>query len=332
VDLVGETEVWVLPAQPMQAGRINLVSGRLVVRGATPPAPFVIQFGKKTLEITPPPGVDVGVERQNLREGGATVASDPTLRIFAPEAEVALSADGEKQTLAGPGSMAFDSRGSWSELEKKPAPQWVTDSKPTPYDLQIGEQFQPYFRPGREVVANLVEAMEDEHKDVRRRAIAATRAVGGIGFVVPLLHQDENPVSRRAAIGVLRAHLAEGPEATQELRTQLQSFFGDDLAVKVEKLLGGFTPTEGRDPGTYKQLVQDLSSPEVAVRELAIDNLRSLTGRDDLGYDADKPNDGNGLKAWKDLARTNELRPAKAAEPEDRAPAPAKAAKGSEVK
>src|SRR5262249_4547189 len=156
----------------------------------TPPVPFAIQFAKKTVEITPPPGIDVGVERQNRRDGGATVAADPTLRIFAPEAEIALAADDDKQALAGPGSRAFDARGTWGEAEKRPPPQWVTDPKPTPYDLQIGEQFHRYFRPGRGVLANLVEAMEDEHKDVRRRAIASARAVGGIVMVVPLLHQE----------------------------------------------------------------------------------------------------------------------------------------------
>lgn len=317
-DLVGETEVWILPPQAKQAGRLNLVGGRVVLHGTTPPTPFVIQFAKKTVEITPPAGVDVGVERINKREPGATVASDPTLKILAPEAEVAVSADDDKQTLAGPGAITFDSRGSWGDVEKQPPPSWVTESKPTPFDVQIGEQFQRYFRPDREVLSNLVEAIEDDQKDVRRRAISSTRAIGGIVLVVPLLHQPENPLSRRAAIGVLRTHLAEGPEAAQELRNQLQIFFGDDIAARVEKLLVGFTLKESRDKNTYKQLVTDLSSPEVAIRELAIENLQSLTGRDNLGYDADRPDQGGGLKAWKDLDKNNELRPMATPEAEAR--------------
>ena len=56
------------------------------------------------------------------------------------------------------------------------------------------------------------------------------------------------------------------------------------------------------------QLVGQLSAADVGVRELALDNLRSITGRDDLEYDPDKP-EGRGQKAWSDLYRNHELRP-----------------------
>ena len=45
----------------------------------------------------------------------------------------------------------------------------------------------------------------------------------------------------------------------------------------------------------------------MGIRELALDTLRRLTGRDDLGYDPDKPA-GKGFDAWNDLLRRNELR------------------------
>ena len=54
----------------------------------------------------------------------------------------------------------------------------------------------------------------------------------------------------------------------------------------------------------------------MGIRELALDTLKRLTGRDDLGYDPDKPA-GKGFDAWNDLLRRNELRPpAGAAEPD----------------
>lgn len=307
VDLVGETEVIVLSAATNQAGHLQLTRGRVVLNGSTPPAPFAIQLGRKTVEITPPAGGQVGVERVNRRTPGATVASDPTLVVFATEGEVALQADEAKETLVGPGSITFDSEGGWSESDKTPPPNWVADGKPSPYDLQVGEQLKRHFRPKQSVLANLVEALEDDQKDIRRLAISATRSAGGIALVVPLLHQEENPVSRRAAIAVLRSHLGEGPDASRELHTQLESTFGPELAERVEKLLAGFTTKEADDEATYKTLVDDLSSPEIAVRELALENLQSLTGRDDLGYDPDHPT-GKGLTAWRNLANSHELR------------------------
>ena len=91
--------------------------------------------------------------------------------------------------------------------------------------------------------------------------------------------------------------------------------FGAAQAENVEKLLVGFSPKEAKDEATYEGLVQLLSGTDetlVGVRELALDNLQSLTGRDDLGYDPDKP-EGKGLKAWKDLLHDHELHPPAAA-------------------
>jgi hypothetical protein len=79
-------------------------------------------------------------------------------------------------------------------------------------------------------------------------------------------------------------------------------------------MLIGFSPEEVAKGDVYPRLVA-LLSPEqepVGIRELALDNLKRLTGRDDLGYDPDHPADhppGKGLDAWLDLLRKNELRP-----------------------
>ena len=54
---------------------------------------------------------------------------------------------------------------------------------------------------------------------------------------------------------------------------------------------------EAMDRATYAHLVALLKHQDVAVRQLALDNLVYLTKRDALGYDPDKP-EGPGLKAW----------------------------------
>ena len=76
-------------------------------------------------------------------------------------------------------------------------------------------------------------------------------------------------------------------------------------------MLVGFTPEEASNPETYQRLVA-LLGPEqesVGLRELALDTLKRLTGRGDLGYDPDHP-EGKGLTTWKELQRKGELRPA----------------------
>ncbi|MBV8677712.1 MAG: hypothetical protein JO355_11180, partial [Planctomycetaceae bacterium] len=215
---------------------------------------------------------------------------------------------------AGPGAMTFRG-GSWVDKEAKPAPSWVTEPKPSALAQQIGAQFARYFRPERPVIANLAEAMDDEQKDVSRLAISALRAAGDLSMIVPILSTPEDPARRRAAIGVLRAALDHGPDTLRGVREELDNTYGPDLGATMEKLLIGYTSREAHEDTTFRNLVDLLSNEDVGARELALDNLRVLTGRDDLGYDPDKPL-GQGLKAWKDLLRDHELRPVAAKKPE----------------
>jgi hypothetical protein len=311
VDLVGETEVAVRTAGADQAARLVLIQGRVVLHGVSSAAPFGIDFAGRSVSIAPPAGVAVGLERGNRRDPGAPVASDPVLKLFAPEGTIALAADGAEKSLTGPGTIALEPRGSWGDSTQNPAPAWVSEPSASPFDKQIGEQFLRFFRPERSIIAVLVEASEDDQKDVRRLAISALRAVGDISMIVPVLQKRDDPIARRAAIAVLRAYLAQGPDAAKALHDQLQNDLGVDLAAKVEKLLVGYTRKEARDDSTYTALVQDLATDDpalVGVRELALSNLQALTGRDDLDYDPDRP-EGKGLRAWKELLRNHELRP-----------------------
>ena len=314
VELVGETEVWVQGALPTQAARFNLVQGRVDLHGTVPAAPFAIQSSGRPIEITPPANVPVGLERVARREPGTSTAASPVLVVFAPEGEVALAAGDARETLAGPGAMTFRG-GSWVDKEAKPAPSWVTEPKPSALAQQIGAQFARYFRPERPVIANLAEAMDDEQKDVSRLAISALRAAGDLSMIVPILSTPEDPARRRAAIGVLRAALDQGPDTLRSLREEFHNTYGPDLGATMEKLLIGYTSREAHEDTTFRNLVDLLSNEDVGARELALDNLRVLTGRDDLGYDPDKPL-GPGLKAWKDLLRDHELRPVAAKKPE----------------
>ena len=233
-------------ALPKQAAHLSLSQGRLVLHGTTPAAPFAVQFAKKTLEITPPSDTVVGLERFNRREAGSPVAADPYLKVFASEGEVALAAGDAKESLTAPATINLEARGNWSDRESTPAPAWVVDPKPTPYDLQLGAQFLKYFKTDKQVLNDLVEAMEDEQRDIRRLTVSALRATGDVSFIVPLLSK-EDPVSRRGpAIAVLHAFLGQGPEASRELQVELQKQFGDDLGPIVEKLLVGYTAKETR--------------------------------------------------------------------------------------
>jgi hypothetical protein len=314
VDLVGETEVWARATPTGHAARLSLAQGRAVLHGTTPSLPFEIQLDGHVVSITPPPGVVVGVERLNRRAPGQAVASRPVLRVLAPEGQVKVKSKAAEETVDGPGALTVEADGKITGKSVENPPSWVTESEPSPFERKVGEQFLEFFRSGQPVVTSLVEATENKQKDICRLAVSALRSVGDLSLIVPLLSRTGDPTAsaaRKSAIAVLRAYLAQGPEAAKSLHEQLQDDMGDEMAATAEKLLVGYSAKEAAEESTYAKLVQLLGSTEdgeVGIRELALDNLMTLTGRDDLGYDPEKPGD-KGLKAWRDLLRAHELHP-----------------------
>jgi hypothetical protein len=313
VDLVGETEIWARGSLPTFAARLSLAQGRVVLHGTTPSLPFEIQFGGKAIKVTPPPGGAVGVERLNRRALGEPKAGASVLRFYAGDGPVKLETGSHDLTLDDSGAVTVEADGSFSGETTK-SESWVTATEPSAFDQKVGEQFLKFFPPDRPLMTSLVEASEDEQKDVCLLAISSLRAVGDILDIVPLINSRGNPFSagrRKATILVLKSYLAQGPDAAKELRTQLQRELGDDQAAAVEKLFVGYTPKEAGEEATYAKLVQYLGTTEpsdVGLRELALENLMELTGRDNLDYDPEKP-EGKGLKAWRDLLHNHELKP-----------------------
>lgn len=239
------------------------------------------------------------------------------LRFYAADGPVRLETSSKETTLEEAGEVTVEADGSISDEIAKAPPRWVTETDLVAYDKDRGELFLKFLPPDQPIMKTLVEASEDEEKEVSRLAISGLHAVGDLSMIVPLLNAKERPsasIRRKKAISVLREFLARGPDSAKELQAQLQREYGDEEAAIVEKLLVGYTPKEAANGETYKTLVLLLGKTEssVGVRQLALDNLMELTGRDELEYDPEKPQ-GKGLKAWNDLQHNGELKPAVAA-------------------
>ena len=111
-------------------------------------------------------------------------------------------------------------------------------------------------------------------------------------------------------MAAIRDYIGRGPDDAKRALVQLVQEFGEETGSLLGKMLVGFTPEEAAKPETYQRLVA-LLAPEqesIGLRELALDTLKRLTGRGDLGYNPDHP-EGKGLNTWKELQRKGELRP-----------------------
>jgi hypothetical protein len=220
-----------------------------------------------------------------------------------------LSVDKRRGTITASDLLLVDSSGQVKRTAEEAPPSWTAENEPSAHDLQVRDQFLRMFHPGRPILTEVVAASEDESADIKRLAIVGLKSLGDLSLLLPVLSRKDDPTARRSAIAAIRAYLGQGPAQSTLVKQQLAQEFGDDTASIVEKMLVGFSPEEASRPQLFELLVATISPEQhsVGVRELALDSLKRLTGRDDLGYGPDHP-EGKGLEAWKQLLAEGKLR------------------------
>ncbi len=308
VTLVDSTEVVFDQPEKEGSSQFEIRRGRVVVQPVSGQAlTDNVRFEGHMLSITPAPGRSVGVERALAFAPGTAEPAPPRLRIFVPEGKATLKVGDTEEVLEGPAEVSLQVSGSFADKASKPAPPWVLDSAPSAFDKEVASQFGQYLRPGRPILANLVEAMDDPQPKVKEFAASGLGTLGDMESVVIGLDRKDHPAFHRSVVDVLRAGLAQGGDPAKAVRDALARQYDDIWPKTAETLIVGLPSEAARDEPTLARLVEDLATgPSRGIRALALDNLRALTGRDSMEYDPDSP-EGKGLRAWQDLVRRKEL-------------------------
>ena len=308
VTLVDSTEVVFDPTERDEAARFELRRGQVVVQEvASRSLPYTVRFGSLLLAVTPSPGQSIGLERVVILDPAAAEPPPPRLLVFIPEGKVTLKAGDAEQTIEGPGEVTLEASGQLGEKINQPIPGWVTDAPRSAFDKEVAGQFGSFLRPGRPILANLVEAMDDPQPKVKEYAAMGLGTLGDMESVVIGLDRKDHPAFHRSVVEVLRNGLAQGGDPAKAVRAALARQYEEPWPKATEQLIVGTAPATA-DEATMNLLVEDLgNAPTRGIRALALDNLRVLTGRDSLEYDPDNPTEGKGLRAWQDLARRKEL-------------------------
>jgi hypothetical protein len=315
VVLVGETELSVLSKAPDEIPGLELAHGRLLLETSSE-SKISISTGSRTIHIELTPDSLVSVEKWDMSLNGKAPAKNPAFLIACVRGKAGLKVDQKEQSLESGSVAAVESTGEIKEVADSTMPPWATVAEPTPEEAKVMADFAHGFHPGRPLLADLVAAVEDSNATVKTLAVQALKATGEISLLLPMLSKGGDPQIRRTALAAIREYSSRGPDAVARVREQLNEEFGDNLAADVEKLLRSY----GSDDPSIREMIPRLVgwlSPDqesIGIRQLALDTLERLTGRDDLGYDPDHPA-GKGLDSWNQLLRGGELTKASAARP-----------------
>jgi hypothetical protein len=308
--LVGETEVRVLSRPSDPAPAIELLQGRIAIRqpGSNE---LKVAFARQSARVEMASDSVLGIERVDLNMPGQPVTRPQSLGVLCLQGEVTLEVRGKKQAMKAMNVALVEPAGQLQVARRDNMPPWLTDADPAPYEVLLRDQFVKLFHADRNVLTEMVAAVDDPRPETKQLAVIALKSLGDPTLVVPILNRENDPVARRAALAAIHAYLMLGPEAADPVRPALDQEFGENLGGVALHMLGGYTPEEAARPDLYVRLVGLLSPDQqyVGIRELALDSLKRLTGRDDLGYNPDKPGEGKGFDAWNNLLQRNELRP-----------------------
>lgn len=311
LNLLPDTEVQITQRARNEEPALDLAHGRVAIESASGDRPIHITFGGRALDAKPAAGGTIGLQVLSSWRYGQPAGLGPILAVIAGEGETALSMGEAKETLTGPGVVLANSEGAFAKPDDPKLPDWWAQAaRPSAEDGVLIENYLKLFNDDRPVLTDIASATDGENLETKTLAINGLRALGDLSFLTPILDRPDDPDAREAAIAALRDQLATGGAQASRGWEQLQLDFGEFDRAWIQKLFLGFNDEDAAKSKTYEDLVQALSdrNNSVGVRELAFDNLKRLSGRTTIPYNADDPEAGHA--AWKKLLDDGELRAA----------------------
>jgi hypothetical protein len=319
IDLVGETELQLDVPPEGQVANILFARGRLVITARNAPRDVAIRFAGqdqrwhitlKSVETL------VAVEGNPQWKPGASAAYEATLYVPRGEVEVKLQAadsdSGRAEQVGGPAYLRWSSTDGYRDKATLlVVPAWIEKEDVKLQVINAAKHLESRLKPDEPTGLRLMEAAEDAElrREARALAVQALGAMGRLPALIDALGNDKFRDVRIEAITALRRYLVRGPAEAEGLAQELaRKIKSRPHADAVRDLLRGFDNDTMGKKETYELLV-DLLAPEVdlAVRELAIDNLQNLTG-ETFDYSPDHPLPGP-IEQWRRAIQRGKLPP-----------------------
>jgi hypothetical protein len=299
-------------ALEINRGRVIVRKSPLAAAGRTLRLQLGIGGGVYLLELLEP-GTVCGIEvKWQPSAGGPDVAQslsfDGGLYLAAGRAKL-TAANGTVWMLeSGMAGLAFlSSRPAASVQPLLTLPDWLLPSSSgmAVVARQTARQFEEAFQLDlsiSETIPALVGNRLPRLSELATQVLALTDQYPALIRALSAPHEE----SRRAAILGLGTWLRADPANAPLLEAEVDRSFPPQTAAAVLRLLYGYTPEDARNPEISNQLVDWLGDSNLAVRELAFQQIRKLTGGTlTYMYHPDRPESQRAVsvRQWKNHVR-----------------------------
>ena len=164
--------------------------------------------------------------------------------------------------------------------------------------LQLtSQQIVRYLKRERPLASKLMEATADMQKSVRDQAVKIAMWAGRDDLLLQSSNEAGSGDLRRSVITSLRDGLEMGDASSVTFLTDLVKTMQNPEISGIRLRQFITRPGEASSELSPKDLVESLQDMNVLVRELALDHLKSISGRDSLEYNPDMP-EMSAINAW----------------------------------
>ncbi|EMI55851.1 hypothetical protein [Rhodopirellula sallentina] len=305
----------------------HVIDGRLLLASTQPDVSATLLLGARQIRVAMPEAQTVlAVELTHLRRLGSNPLAPntrlPVYRIIAVQGNVMVQSSvmANSEVTSTDDTVTLETRQQLQGSGVQPAalttvdrlPSWI--DAPAKRDVLVEsaqEGLRQFVGNDEPIEKALREAMAFRRVEVPALAAETLLLLGRADVYFGtdgILHRPRQRLYWEEHFNMLRQQIASDAQTAEAIRVAIERAELAD-SQNLYKLLVGFTPEELENGGDAK-LVEFLDSSSMAVRVLAIENLRLIVG-DTLGYRADQENANSrrgDIKKWETRLRRGDIR------------------------
>jgi hypothetical protein len=290
--------------------RLNLKSGRALVVATQPTGlKLGLQFGTRRGELNLADAQSVlAVEFERIHVPGTNPEQQPAhylLHVFVTSGKASWIEEGKSAAdiLPGQSLTIFDDREPLID-EAGQLPEWINGTPARPRDPIATQQLAPRIVVDRPVELSLREQADSRFQEVRSLAACSLGYLGKLDPIVAALNDESMKAYWTEQVEALRTIIALDPTAAVRVREAFTKRHNID-ADQIYRMLWGYTPDELK-AGEDDVLIDTLNHESLDFRVVAIETLKSITGKDRTLYSPEKESERSrrsGMAFWRELAR-----------------------------